>query len=64
MCEQVEKGEMPLAIYLAMHPTAKLTDADKKTLCDWANSERQRLGAVGQQGSPDSQGGERRTEAR
>lgn len=63
MCEQVEKGEMPLANYLVMHPTAKLSDADKKTLCDWANRERQRLGAVGQQASADKQGGEGRTEA-
>jgi cytochrome c551/c552 len=46
MCEQVTKGEMPLGIYVVMHPTAKLTDADKKTLCDWANSERQRIGAA------------------
>jgi cytochrome c551/c552 len=57
LCQQVEKGEMPLAIYLVMHPTAKLSDADKKTLCDWANAERQRLGAGGQEGSPDNKGG-------
>ena len=63
MCEQVEKNETPLAIYLPMHPTAKLSDADKKTLCDWANAERQRLGATTAQGSPDDMGGERRTEA-
>jgi cytochrome c551/c552 len=48
MCEQVTKGEMPLWFYLPLHPTAKLTDADKKTLCDWANSERQRIGATGE----------------
>ena len=63
MCEQVEKGEMPLASYLIMHPTAKLTDADKKTLCDWANAERQRLGAAAQQAAPESQSGERRPES-
>jgi hypothetical protein len=63
MCEQVEKGQMPLAIYLVMHPTAKLSDTDKRTLCDWANTERQRLGPVDQQGSPDDKGGERPTEA-
>jgi cytochrome c551/c552 len=63
MCQQVEKGEMPLAIYVTMHPTAKLTDADKKTLCDWANAERQRMGAAAQQAAPESQSGERRPES-
>jgi len=63
LCEQVEKGEMPLANYVIMHPTAKLTDADKKTLCDWANAERQRLGAAAQQATPESQSGERRPES-
>ncbi|HKQ08915.1 MAG TPA: heme-binding domain-containing protein [Blastocatellia bacterium] len=63
MCQQVEKGEMPLAIYVTMHPTAKLTDADKKTLCDWANAERQRLGAAAQQAAPEGQSGERRPES-
>lgn len=47
LCEQVEHGEMPLAVYVTMHPAAKLSEADKKTLCDWANAERQRIGAVG-----------------
>lgn len=63
MCEQVEKGEMPLPIYLVMHPTAKLTEADKKTLCDWAKAERQRLGASGNNESHEDKGGERRQEA-
>ncbi|MFL6277475.1 MAG: heme-binding domain-containing protein [Blastocatellia bacterium] len=63
MCQQVEKGEMPLAIYVTMHPTAKLTDADKKTLCDWANAERQRMGAAAQQAAPESQNGEGRPES-
>ncbi|HJQ25355.1 MAG TPA: heme-binding domain-containing protein [Blastocatellia bacterium] len=63
LCEQVEKGEMPLAIYVTMHPTAKLSDTDKKTLCDWAKAERQRIGAVAPQGSAENQGGERRPES-
>ena len=63
MCEQVKKGEMPMAIYVTMPPTAKLSDADKQTLCNWADSERQRLGAATAQGSPDDKGGERRAEA-
>ena len=43
MCEQVEKGEMPLGIYVALHPLAKLSDADKQTLCDWTKRESDRL---------------------
>jgi cytochrome c551/c552 len=48
MCEQVEKGEMPLSSYLPLHPDAKLSDADKKTLCDWTKTEGARLEAMGQ----------------
>lgn len=34
--EEVEKGEMPLAIYLTMHSEAKLSAADLETLKAWA----------------------------
>ncbi len=34
--EMIEHGEMPLAGYVALHPEAKLTDAEKKVLIDWA----------------------------
>jgi hypothetical protein len=43
ICEQVEKGEMPLKIYVPLHPDAKLSDADRRTLCDWARGERSRV---------------------
>ena len=43
ICEQVEKGEMPPKAYLILHPSAKLSDADKKALCDWAKSEQERV---------------------
>ena len=43
ICEQVEKHEMPLKIYVPLHPDAKLSDADRKTLCDWAKGERARI---------------------
>jgi cytochrome c551/c552 len=43
ICEQVEKHEMPLKIYIPLHPAAKLSDADRKTLCDWAKAERARV---------------------
>ena len=46
ICEQVEHGDMPLWFYLPLHPTAKLTDADKKTLCDWTKQEAARLSAA------------------
>ncbi len=34
--EQVKKGGMPLDSYLWVHKDAKLTDAEKNTLIDWA----------------------------
>jgi cytochrome c551/c552 len=43
LCEQIEKGEMPLELYVPLHPDAKLSEADKKTLCDWAKGERARI---------------------
>jgi hypothetical protein len=46
MCEQVEHNEMPLWLYLPLHPTAKLTDADRKTPCDRAKQESARLSAA------------------
>ena len=43
ICDEVEDGAMPLPSYLPMHPKAKLSDQDKKTLCDWTAAERERL---------------------
>ena len=45
-CEQIEQHEMPLWFYLPLHPKAKLTDADRKILCDWAKGERAKIIAV------------------
>jgi hypothetical protein len=45
ICEQVETGEMPLTNYLPLHPEAKLSDADRKRLCDWSKSEEARIKA-------------------
>jgi hypothetical protein len=42
-CEQVEQHEMPLWFYLPLHPRAKLTDDDRRTLCDWAKAERAKV---------------------
>ncbi|MBD0369731.1 MAG: heme-binding domain-containing protein [Pyrinomonadaceae bacterium] len=45
ICEQVNRDEMPLKSYLVLHPSANLSDADKKAICDWTNQERARLAA-------------------
>jgi len=34
--EEVEKGEMPMAVYLIMHSGAKSTEADKAVIREWA----------------------------
>lgn len=46
ICEKVREGEMPLASYLLLHPEARLSEADKQALCDWAQVERARMGTV------------------
>ena len=39
ICEQVEAGEMPLKSYLPLHPSARLSEEDKRLLCEWARQE-------------------------
>jgi len=46
ICDEVEDGAMPLSSYLPMHPKAKLSEQDKKTLCDWTAAEHGRLSSV------------------
>ena len=46
ICDEVTDGGMPLPSYLPMHPKAKLSEQDKKTLCDWTAAERERLSAA------------------
>ena len=43
ICEEVEKDDMPLGIYVVLHPVAKLSDADKRALCDWTKQEGDRV---------------------
>jgi Haem-binding domain len=50
ICEEVEAGDMPLGIYVVLHPDAKLSDADKHALCDWAKQESDRV--LASQASP------------
>jgi hypothetical protein len=43
ICDEVQDGAMPLSSYTPMHPGSKLSEEDKKTLCDWTEAERARL---------------------
>ena len=43
ICEQVETGEMPHNQYLWIHRDARLSDDDKKVLCDWTETEKAKL---------------------
>ncbi len=46
MCDEVQESMMPLSSYTPMHPAAKLSEQDKKTLCDWTEKERERLSSA------------------
>lgn len=46
ICEQVEAAAMPLPSYLWIHGDAALKEGDARTLCDWANRERENLEAI------------------
>jgi hypothetical protein len=43
--ELVTEKEMPLKIYLPLHPEARLTEAEARTLIEWSRAERARLEA-------------------
>src|SRR6266704_565777 len=45
ICDEIQDGVMPLSSYTPMHPGSKLSEQDKKTLCEWTDAERQRLSA-------------------
>ena len=38
IAEEVEEGAMPLRSYRWLHPEARLTDAERKAIVDWANA--------------------------
>jgi hypothetical protein len=38
IAEEVEEGGMPLWYYRLAHPEARLTDAERKMIVDWANA--------------------------
>ena len=52
ICEQVESGQMPLTSYLPLHPSARLSDEDKRVLCEWTKQEEER-----QPDDPPAEGG-------
>lgn len=43
VAEQVERDEMPMSSYRRLHKEARLTDAEKKALMDWAKQARSEL---------------------
>ena len=43
ICEQVTKKQMPIRGYPFMHPQARLTDQDVRTLCAWTEEARRSL---------------------
>jgi len=38
LCEQVKESEMPLTLYVPLHSSAKLSDADRTRLCEWSTA--------------------------
>ena len=43
ICEQVTSGKMPLETYTLLHPQARLSDLDRKALCDWSETARKNM---------------------
>ena len=43
ICEELKSGDMPDSKYTFIHRSAKLSDQERTTLCDWAESTRQGL---------------------
>jgi len=38
ICKEVSSGDMPPSQYTLLHSDAKLSDQEKKSICDWANT--------------------------
>ena len=45
ICQQVQKGDMPLASYVLIHREVKLTPDQVQAICDWTKQEGQRMTA-------------------
>ena len=52
VAELVEKGEMPEGTYTWMHPEARLTDAQRQLIVEWAHAERARILATDTAAAP------------
>jgi hypothetical protein len=46
MCKEAQSGSMPMPSYTLVHRDAKLSEADVRTLCDWATLEAGRLASL------------------
>ncbi len=46
ICDQIIGGEMPHNQYLWMHRDAKLSNADKRLLCEWAQTEKSKVADI------------------
>ncbi len=57
MIEMVEEGKMPLKSYKWGHSEARITDAQREVLIDWARAERERIGYVPEEAAPAPSGG-------
>lgn len=44
VCDEITGDKMPLPSYLWIHHDAKLTDSQKKVLCDWSTEESRKFG--------------------
>jgi Haem-binding domain len=45
ICQQSEKGTMPLASYAFVHREVKLSQGQVSTICEWTKQEKERLSA-------------------
>jgi Haem-binding domain len=43
ICQQCEKGAMPMTSYALIHPEVKLSPDQVRTICEWTRQEAQRL---------------------
>lgn len=46
MCEEITEGHMPLPSYLWIHRHARLSEADRKILCDWSDAESMKISEI------------------
>lgn len=45
ICEDMEKGEMPPALYRLVHPEARLEEEEQKLICEWTARARREIRA-------------------